>query len=139
MRGTPLILTVDDEEIIHIILDKMIHHLGYCPIHASGVSHALRTIRELRPDVILLDIILPGGNCDEIIEAVRSTPELRNTGIILITHSEDHREIAKHIEAGADDFLLKPFNTTLFKARINNTLALISHRNMSAPRAASAG
>lgn len=130
MRSKPLILIIDDEEIIHIILEKMVDMLGYESIHAYSNKHALKLIEKLKPDLVLLDIVMPGSDCLDIISTIKSSPALIRTGIILITATDDLKKIASYIEAGADDFLLKPFNSTLFNARITNLLQLLTQRRL---------
>ncbi|NWF36314.1 response regulator [Mariprofundus sp. KV] len=126
MSRTPLILIVDDEEIIRNILEKLIRALGFEAITAASSSDALAMIDQQRPDLILLDIMIPGSNSMEIIETVREDQALNKTAIVMISGTDDLNAIASFIKAGADDFLLKPFNATLFKARIVNVLEQIS-------------
>lgn len=118
----PLILIVDDEEIIRNILEKLIRALGFEAISASNSSRAIELISEKKPDLILLDIIMPDSNSMEVIETVREDATLNQTGIVMISGTDDLNEMAAFIKAGADDFLLKPFNATLFKARLANAL-----------------
>jgi len=126
MGRTPLILIVDDEEIIRNILEKLIRALGFEAIAAASSSDALAMIDQHRPDLILLDIMMLGSNSMEIIETVREDQTLNKTAIVMISGTDDLNAIASFIKAGADDFLLKPFNATLFKARIVNALEQIS-------------
>ena len=126
MSRTPLILIVDDEDIIRNILDKLVRALGFEAISAASSSDALTMIEQQRPDLILLDIMMPGSNSMEIIETVREDQRLNKTAIVMISGTDDLNAIASFIKAGADDFLLKPFNATLFKARIVNALEQLS-------------
>jgi len=126
MSKTPLILIVDDEEIIRNILEKLIRALGFEALSAASSTTALTIIKQHQPDLILLDIMMPGSNSLEVIETVREDQALNKTAIVMISGTDDLNAIAAFIKAGADDFLLKPFNATLFKARIVHTLEKLS-------------
>ena len=126
MSKTPLILIVDDEEIIRNILEKLIRALGFEALSADSSSDALTIIKQHQPDLILLDIMMPGSNSMEVIQEVREDQSLNQTAIVMISGTDDLNAIAAFIKAGADDFLLKPFNATLFKARIVHTLEKLS-------------
>ena len=126
MSKTPLILVIDDEEIIRNILEKLIQALGFEALSAASSSDALTMIKQHQPDLILLDIMIPGSNSMEVIEEIREDQSLNRTGIVMISGTDDLNAIASFFKAGADDFLLKPFNATLFKARIVNALEKLS-------------
>ena len=128
MNRTPHILIVDDEEIIRNILQKLLHAMGYETMQASSSEQALELIEKDTPELILLDIMMPGSSPIAVIEAVRASKTMQNSGIVMISGTDDLNEIATFIKAGADDFLLKPFNASLFKARINAALERISHQ-----------
>jgi DNA-binding response OmpR family regulator len=128
MDKTPLILIVDDEEIIRNILTKLIHAMGYNCLQASNGDEALDLMGNQQPDCVLLDIVMPGMPSVEVIRAIRQNKELGRTVVIVISGADRQGEIAKHIQAGADDFLLKPFNATLFQARLKNCLSQSSHQ-----------
>jgi len=126
MSRIPLILIVDDEDIIRNILEKLTRALGFEAITAASSSDALTMIEQHKPDLILLDIMMPDSNSMEVIETVRENQSLNKTAIVMISGTDDLNAIASFIKAGADDFLLKPFNATLFKARVVNALEQIS-------------
>jgi len=123
----PLILIVDNEEIIRNILEKLNQALGYETLLASSSEQALQLLEQHTPDLILLDIMIPGSNSMDVITALKNNSANSHTGIIMISGTDNLSDIAAFIHAGADDFLLKPFNATLFKARISNALAAINH------------
>ncbi|WP_018293971.1 response regulator [Mariprofundus ferrooxydans] len=121
------ILIVDDEEIIRSILKKLLLTMGHEVTTASGSEEALALIEQQRPDIILLDIVLPGDNSMSIVQAVRQ-PHKHHTAIVMISGHDNLDTMAKYIQAGADDFLLKPFNATLFRARVGRILTEINAR-----------
>jgi len=122
------ILIVDDEDIICNILKKLILTLGHDALTASASREAITLAQEQHPDIILLDIVLPGDNSMDVVKAIRQSDGNRRTAIIMISGHDNLDTMATYIQAGADDFLLKPFNATLFKARIDRTLSDIHSR-----------
>jgi len=132
MSRKPLILIVDDEENIRNILEKLIQAMGYDTALASSSQQALLLLEQHQPDLTLLDIKMPGvlisgSNSMDVITTIRDKTTT-HTRIIMISDTDNMDEIATCIKAGADDFLLKPFNATLFKARINHALNAINHK-----------
>lgn len=121
------ILIVDDEEIIRSILKKLLLTMGHEVTTASGSEEAIALIQQQRPDIVLLDIVLPGDNSMSVVQAVRQRHK-HHTAIVMISGHDNLETMAKYIQAGADDFLLKPFNATLFRARVDRILAEINAR-----------
>jgi len=128
MSQTPTILVVDDEHIIRNILAKLIHALGYSVLQASNSTQAVSMIRQHQPDVVLLDIVMPGVDSMEVLNTVRDDDSLNATAIILISGIDRLDTIATYIEAGADDFLPKPFNSALLSMKIRNALERMRSR-----------
>ncbi len=122
MSKAPTILVVDDEEIIRNILVKLLCALGYSVLQASDSSRAISMIRQHRPDLLLLDIVMPGMDSMAVLKTVRGDADLQDTPIVLISAIDDLDVVAAYIEAGADDFLPKPFNSTLLQLKIRNAL-----------------
>jgi len=123
MSKAPTILVADDEEdIIRNILVKLVHGLGYSVLQASNSTEAVSMMRQHKPDVVLLDIIMPGVDSMEVLNTVRDDDALQSIAIILISGTDDLDTVATYIEAGADDFLPKPFNSALLKIKIRNAL-----------------
>lgn len=128
MRETPLILIVDDESIIREILAKMIRLLGYSVIQASNSTEAQHIIRQHEPDLILLDMIMPGVDSMEVLKSVRSDEALQHISVILISGIDDLETVATFIKAGINDFLPKPFNMALLTLKVNSCLAHMASR-----------
>jgi len=122
MYKMPTILVVDDEDIIRNILVKLIHGLGYSILQASNGTEAVSMMRQHKPEVVLLDIVMPGVDSLEVLHTVRGDDSLKSIAIILVSGIDDLDTIARYIEAGADDFLPKPFNSALLKMKIRNAL-----------------
>jgi DNA-binding response OmpR family regulator len=122
MNRTSTILIVDDEEIIRNILAKLIHALGYSVLQASNSTQAVSMMRQHKPEVVLLDIVMPGVDSMEVLHTARDDNSLKSTAIILISGIDSLDTISTYIEAGADDFLPKPFNSALLNMKIRNAL-----------------
>jgi len=120
---TPLILIVDDEDLVRNILDKMLQSLGYNVLQASNSTEAQSMIRQYKPDLILLDMIMPGVHSLEVLNSIRSDSELQHIAVILISGMNDLDMVTTFIEAGVHDFLPRPFNKALLTLKINNCLA----------------
>ncbi|PJA31398.1 MAG: Fis family transcriptional regulator, partial [Zetaproteobacteria bacterium CG_4_9_14_3_um_filter_53_7] len=125
MGRTPLILIVDEQENIRSILQKLVQAMGYKTLLAPDSNTALQLLEQQMPDLILLDSMLPNHSAMHLITTLRS--KSTTTGIIIMADTGDLNEVAAFIKAGADDFLLKPFNATLFKSRIINALGSINY------------
>ena len=113
------ILIVDDESAARVALATLLRREGYEVSHASDGAAALAECASFRPDLILLDILMPGLDGFEVCRRIKATPETRLTPVILITGLSETEDRIKGINAGADDFLCKPidFNELLARAR----------------------
>ena len=106
----PKILIVDDEPNIVIPLQFLMEQNGYSTLVACSGEEALEMISKERPDLILLDIMLPGVDGFEVCEIVRLNPKWRNTRIIFLTAKGRDVDIAKGMVLGADEYITKPFS-----------------------------
>ncbi|MFC1875886.1 response regulator transcription factor [Thermodesulfobacteriota bacterium] len=106
----PKILIVDDEPNIVIPLQFLMEQNGYHTLVAQSGEEALEMISKEKPDLILLDIMLPGVDGFEVCEIVRLNPEWRNTKIIFLTAKGRDVDIAKGMVLGADEYITKPFS-----------------------------
>jgi len=104
------ILIVDDEPNLVIPLQFLMEQHGYRTLVAQSGEEALESISKERPDLVLLDIMLPGIDGFEVCEIVRLNPEWRNTKIIFLTAKGRDVDIAKGMVLGADEYITKPFS-----------------------------
>jgi len=104
------ILIVDDEPNIVIPLQFLMEQNGYNTLVAQSGEEALELISKERPDLVLLDIMLPGVDGFEVCEIIRLNPEWRNTKIIFLTAKGRDVDIAKGMVLGADEYITKPFS-----------------------------
>jgi CheY-like chemotaxis protein len=102
------ILICDDEpslrELMRVALEGR-HRFA----EAEDAAEALRLTRELRPDVLLLDVMLPGGSGLDLLQTIRADPELSGTRIVVVSAWASAQDRKRAEDAGADDFLSKPF------------------------------
>ena len=104
------ILIVDDEPNIVIPLQFLMEQNGYSTLVAQSGEEALETISKEKPDLVLLDIMLPGVDGFEVCEIIRLNPEWRNTRVIFLTAKGRDVDIAKGMVLGADEYITKPFS-----------------------------
>lgn len=116
------ILIVDDIKANRDVLSDMIEMLGHIPVLAENGLLALSTMKDQLPDLVLLDILMPKMNGYEVLDHMKENSALRYIPVIMISAIDDIDSVVKCIEKGADDYLTKPFNSTLLKARINACL-----------------
>ncbi|WP_260294615.1 response regulator [Sedimenticola hydrogenitrophicus] len=105
------ILIVDDEKNIAISVDYLLRREGYEVSVAHDGEEGLRRIRDDRPDLVLLDIMMPKLNGFEVCEAVRQDPELAGVRIVMLTAKGRDAEKEKGLALGADAYITKPFAT----------------------------
>lgn len=122
MNHIPRILIVDDEPFNLDYLEQELEDLNYETIVASNGAEALEKIISESPDLVLLDIMMPIMDGFGVLEKVRANAALRNIPIIVISATNDLTSVVKGIQLGAEDYLPKPFEPTLLKARIQSSL-----------------
>lgn len=104
------ILIVEDDPIIGRQLEMLLSHRGYATRHAEEGHAALQVAESWVPDVVLLDIMLPGLSGFDVLERMRENDALVLTPVILISGLADIREKTRGFESGADDYIVKPFS-----------------------------
>lgn len=125
-----IVLIVDDDETARETLVAMLEGEDYELQLARDGGIALRMLENLRPDLILLDIMMPGMDGFEVCRRIRATPALAEVPILLLTALDDQDSLLKGIEAGADDFLSKPADRRELRARIRTITRLNRYRTL---------
>jgi len=128
------VLIVDDEPTAMSTLEAILAGDGYQLDYASSGSIALEKAEQLQPDLILLDVMMPGMNGYEVCRRLRATPKLAEVPIIILTALDDRTSRLQGIEAGADDFLLKPVDRQELRLRVRTILRLDRYRTLSIQR-----
>ena len=119
----PALLVVDDIEDNRYTLIRRLKRQGYeNVVEAENGRQALDVMRERAFDLVLLDIMMPEMDGYEMLEEVKSDPNLRDIPVIMISAIDEMDSVVKCIELGAEDYLPKPFNRTLLQARVGASL-----------------
>jgi DNA-binding response OmpR family regulator len=105
------ILVADDEPNIVISLEYLMKREGYTVLVARDGQEALDTIARERPDLVLLDVMMPKKSGFEVCQAVRANEELQATKILMLTAKGRDTDLAKGLALGADAYMTKPFST----------------------------
>jgi DNA-binding response OmpR family regulator len=116
------ILIVDDEPSIVVPIQFLMEQQGYNVLIAENGEDALDAIYKYKPDLILLDIMLPRIDGYEVCEIVRLNPEYRDIKIIFLTAKGREVEIAKGLALGANAYITKPFSNTQLVAKVKELL-----------------
>jgi DNA-binding response OmpR family regulator len=110
------ILIAEDTPQAAELLELYLSEAGYDTAIASDGEEAMRRVREYRPDLILLDVMMPRLSGFEVCKRLRADPSTRNIGVIMVTALDQQTDIDRAVDAGTDDFLSKPINKDeLFK------------------------
>jgi len=118
----PLILVVDDEPANLALLNKLLKHQGYDVVEAIDGHSAIAAVAEHAPDLVCLDVMMPGLDGIEVCQRLRRQPEHVGLPILLLTALNRPEEKARGLEAGANDFLSKPFDESELAARLRSLL-----------------
>ena len=120
---THKVLIADDEPNILISLEFLMKREGHQVIVARDGDEALAAIRRERPDLVLLDVMMPGKTGFDVCAAVRADESFAATKIVLLTAKGRDTDVAKGTALGADAYITKPFSTKELAARVRELLA----------------
>jgi len=116
------ILVVDDDEFNLKLLSKMLAVQGHAVRTANSGEAALAAVAEQLPDLILLDVMMPGIDGFEVARRLKADARTSAVPFIMITALEDHESRLKGLETGAEEFLSKPVNRSELQMRVNKLL-----------------
>ena len=116
------ILVIEDEPDIREIIEFNLTKFNYNVLLANNGEKGLKQARSDEPDLILLDLMLPGIQGLDVCRIIKSDENLKNTPIIILSALGQEQDIIKGLEAGADDYVNKPFSMDILKARIKTVL-----------------
>ncbi len=135
MRNLATILIVDDEPAGRDVLTAVLTDQGYYLSTAGSGAEALSKAEMVSPDLVLLDIMMPGMDGYEVCRRLRTNPDLGQVPILMVTALEDRDSKIRGIEAGADDFISKPFDRVELRARVRTIIRLDRFRRLHSERA----
>ena len=124
MRDVPLILVVDDVPDNVQIVQLRLESQSYDVITAGDGAEALEKVRSALPDLILLDVMMPGIDGIETVKRLKADPSLPFIPVILLTARSDTKEVIAGLDSGADDYLTKPFDHGALLARVRAMLRI---------------
>jgi class 3 adenylate cyclase len=119
---TGAVLVVDDDPLNRELLSRWLHREGHSVDLACDGRQALDLVRARPFDLVLLDVVMPGGGGVQALEALKADERLRHLPVVVISACDDLDRAVRCIEGGAEDYLPKPFNPTLLKARVSACL-----------------
>lgn len=121
------LLIVDDEPQVRKLLETLLHHEGYQTVSASSGEEALQVVAQQPPDLILLDIMMPGMDGYEVASQLKSDDVTAGIPIIMLSALSDPGARVSGLESGAEEFLSKPIERIELSLRVRNLLRLTAH------------
>ena len=121
-RQRPLVLVADDEEDILALVSFRLEEAGYEVAQAEDGDAALRLARELKPDLAVIDVMMPRKDGYEVTEDMRAGDDTKDVPVILLTARVQESDVKRGFEAGADDYIKKPFSPDELRSRVQAVL-----------------
>ncbi len=118
------ILVVDDDPVNVKLIRRYLTTIGYDVIGVSNGQDGLAMIRQELPDLVLLDVMMPGLNGYQVCQAIRNDPAIADIPIVIVTALQETEQRIAGLESGADDFLSKPFSIYELAARVKSLLRI---------------
>jgi diguanylate cyclase len=130
MSEKSTILIVDDETVSRYTVEVLLAAEGYNLVFAENGEEALKKAAESVPDLMLLDVMMPGMDGFEVCQRLRTNPRLAELPIVMVTALDDRDSRLRGIESGADDFMSKPFDRAELRARVRTITRLNRYRRL---------
>ncbi len=116
------VLVVDDEPDVHAVLDKMLSSSGYNVDAAYSADEAFRIIGQNRPDIVLLDLMMPVVSGIEVCNRLKDDPATRDIIVLIVSARDEQRDRIEGLTHGADDYVSKPFHLKALMRKIEHML-----------------
>lgn len=124
MHNPARLLIVDDEASNFEVLEILLFREGFEMCYAASGQEALQQINEVQPDVILLDVMMPGMDGIAVAQQLKSNPQWQHIPILMVTALDAKQDLARCLDAGADDFISKPVDGLELRARVRSMLRI---------------
>jgi len=121
------IMVIEDEDALRDIIIFNLEKNGYSTVSVPNANDALIIIEDYLPDIILLDLMLPGLKGQQFLSIIKKNSKLLHIPVIIISAKNSEEDIIKGLQAGADDYLTKPFSINILLARIKAILKRTYH------------
>ena len=122
VRPRPIVLMVEDDEFTHQLVAVTLASHDVELVFESEGGGALERIREVRPDLVLMDVVLPGADGVELTQGMKRDPELAAIPVVMVTGEARREILMRSMEAGAVDFIVKPFTPDALVAKLGRFL-----------------
>lgn len=122
MSKTTNILVIDDNALNIESITRRLEREGYYTFKAEGGAQAFNILENFTVDLILLDVMMPEMDGYEVLEKLKASAKWQHIPVVMVSALEEQDSVVRCIEAGADDYLTKPVNSVLLRARVNNSL-----------------
>jgi DNA-binding response OmpR family regulator len=130
---SPTVLVVDDNEDVAETIERTLRRAGYDVLVAHRGADALELARKRHPDVLVLDIMMPGMSGIEVCRHMRATPDLAQTLVLMLTARGEILDKQEGYEAGTDDYLTKPFDLLELELRVRALLRRVQRSGLEKP------
>ncbi len=118
LNKQPQILVIDDEPDNFAVVEALLHKENYQLHYAASGQQGYTKIAAIQPDVILLDVMMPGTNGIEVCRQIKQNARWKNIPIVMVTALSNKKDLAKCMSSGADDLISKPLNGLELRARV---------------------
>src|SRR5258705_5367441 len=115
-------MVVDDNRVNRLLLGRLLEQMGHTITFAENGRDALEALGQRRVDRVLLDIEMPEMDGYQVLEALAADQNLRHIPVVMMSSVEEVDSVARCIEMGAEDYLFKPVNSVLLRARVGSSL-----------------
>ena len=116
------ILVAEDQQTIRSLIEYKLRNSGYTVVSVADGAAALKKAVELKPDLVLLDVMMPLMTGFEVLAALKQNEETKRIPVLLVTAQSKEDEVLKGLELGADDYVTKPFSPNELAARVKTVL-----------------
>ena len=135
MNSPVSVLIIDDEPYILRSLSYLLTHEGYSVQTASNGQNGLERVRELRPPIVFLDIMMPTMNGYEVCEQIKKDPELQDTYVIMLSAKGQQIDLERALLGGADEYMTKPFSPREIAEHVRGLVERLKGGNAAAEEA----